>query len=188
MEIVVDIYVFAMALTLAILEIQIEGENGWAKNLPTWRPNKPSVFSRTYSSLMSGKPLTGYHLAVFSFVVLVFHLPFIFGFPLTVNNWLKIISLLFIYLVVWDFLWFVLNPNFILNRFNPKNVTWHLRWIGPVPKDYVKALAASFLSIVLATYLGPEVITWWLRTVFVFLTLVLLTIFISKFVVKKRVD
>lgn len=33
------VYVFIMALVLAILEVQIEGINGWAKNIPTWRPD-----------------------------------------------------------------------------------------------------------------------------------------------------
>lgn len=35
-----NLYIFIMATVLAILEIQIEGKHGWAKNLPTWRPSK----------------------------------------------------------------------------------------------------------------------------------------------------
>jgi len=34
-----NIYIFVMATVLALLEIQIEGANGWARNLPTWRPH-----------------------------------------------------------------------------------------------------------------------------------------------------
>ncbi|MBI4036842.1 hypothetical protein HY385_00245, partial [Candidatus Daviesbacteria bacterium] len=70
-----NIYLFLMATVLAILEIQIEGKHGWAKNLPTWRPKSQSFFVKLYSKMMSGKEMTGYHLSMFSFVVLIFHLP-----------------------------------------------------------------------------------------------------------------
>lgn len=35
-----------MATVLALLEIQIEGEGGWAKNLPTWRPHPDNVIGK----------------------------------------------------------------------------------------------------------------------------------------------
>jgi hypothetical protein len=31
--IITNVYIFVMALVLAVLEIQIEGKNGWAKDL-----------------------------------------------------------------------------------------------------------------------------------------------------------
>ena len=46
------------ATALATLEIEIEGPNGWAARLPTWR--------RDLGVLGSGKtPVTGYHIALF---------------------------------------------------------------------------------------------------------------------------
>ena len=38
--------------------------------------------------------------------------------------------------VVWDFLWFVLNPHFGWQKFSPIHVAWHSSWLGPWPYDY----------------------------------------------------
>lgn len=182
----VDFYIFIMAAVLAIIEIQIEGKDGWAKNLPTWRPDKKSRFSKFYSWLMSGKEVTGYHLAIGLFVILIFHLPFVFGLALNLENWLKIISLIFIYNVVWDFLWFVFNPYFTISRFNKQNISWHTHWVGPVPRDYTNALIASFAVLIPLIYMGKDVIQWWLFNIAAFSILTILAIIASKFIVSKK--
>jgi hypothetical protein len=52
------IVTLAIAATLfALVEIQIEGPNGWAARLPTWQ-----VENRWTRLFWSAKPLTGYHL------------------------------------------------------------------------------------------------------------------------------
>jgi hypothetical protein len=45
--------------------------------------------------------------------------------------------------VIEDFLWFVLNPDFGLAGFNPKNAFWHKNWIFGAPVEY---WAASILG------------------------------------------
>lgn len=70
-----NIYIFILAVFLAILEIQIEGPHGWAKNLPTWRPKSKGLILRLYQKLMSDREATGYHMVMFTFVLLMFHLP-----------------------------------------------------------------------------------------------------------------
>lgn len=60
----VNIYLFITATVLAILEIQIEGKHGWAKNLPAWRPKGRNPAVRFYSRMMSGKEMTGYHFFI----------------------------------------------------------------------------------------------------------------------------
>ena len=67
------IFLFAACWLLAKVEIHIEGDHGWAERLPTWRFG-PSW----YLALTNGKPLTGYHLFLTSFLFLIFHLPLLF--------------------------------------------------------------------------------------------------------------
>ena len=49
------LFLMWLALVHASWEIQIEGKDGWARELPCWRLN---VFFR---KLLGGKALTGYH-------------------------------------------------------------------------------------------------------------------------------
>ena len=70
------LYLFIAAFVLAYLEVQIEGQNGWAGQLPTWRP-KGKWYARFYERFMGGKELTGYHIGVFGFVLLFLHYPFL---------------------------------------------------------------------------------------------------------------
>ena len=69
--IVTNVYLFVLACVLAILEIQIEGKHGWAQNLPTWRPKNKNWFIKLYAKFMSDREPTGYHMTMFSFVILV---------------------------------------------------------------------------------------------------------------------
>ena len=73
------VYLFVIAITLAILEVQIEGPYGWAEKAPCWRPNPNSFVAKSYARVMSGKPLTGYHIAMFSLVFIILHFPFLAG-------------------------------------------------------------------------------------------------------------
>lgn len=126
------IYFFAAALALALLEIQIEGPNGWAAALPTWRW-KPRWLCR---------PVTGYHVYLLSFILLGVHLPQLYmGFSWTREA--ELMSLFFLLAVGWDFLWFAHNPHFGLARFKPACVWWFGRWWCGVPCDYVVGLAVS---------------------------------------------
>jgi len=114
--ILTNVYIFILAIALAILEIQIEGPNGWAKNLPTWRPHPNNWYVKLYMKSMSGREATGYHITMFSFVFLIFHLPYVFGATLTLEHWLQTMSFFIIFSVLWDFLWFVLNPSYPLKK------------------------------------------------------------------------
>lgn len=171
-----NIYIFILATILAILEIQIEGAHGWAKNLPTWRPNPGSPVAKIYSKMMSGKELTGYHLTMFSFVFLIFNLPFFFGFPFNLENILKISSLFFIFIALWDFLWFVLNPYHPLKNF-AKNNPNHKAFLFGMPTDYYYSLAISFL---LAFFGGLT--NWWVINMGMFITETILTILFSLYI------
>lgn len=173
-----NLYIFLVATVLAILEIQIEGEFGWAKNLPTWRP-KGTWYTKLYERIMSGREFTGYHLTMFSFVFLIFHLPYVFGLPFNLMDELRTMSFFFIFIVLWDFLWFVLNPYYPLSKFKAEHIWWHKKWALGAPVDYYGGILVSLLIIIpSADYL------WWLENVLLFgletLILSLLTIYILK--------
>lgn len=168
-----NVYIFVMATVLAILEIQIEGANGWAKNLPTWRPSPNHPVAKIYSKMMSGKELTGYHSAMFGFVLLIFHLPYFFGLPFNFENWLKTLSFFFIFIALWDFLWFVFNPFHPLKNF-AKNNPNHKSFFLNMPVDYYYSLAISLLLAFIGGFVG-----WWLTNMGLFILETILAILFS---------
>lgn len=64
------VFLFLTSWLFALVEIHIEGPHGWATSLPTWR-----VQNRITRIFYGGKPLTGYHLYVQLFVLLMSHAP-----------------------------------------------------------------------------------------------------------------
>ncbi len=158
-----NLYLFVMAVVLALVEIQIEGEGGWAKNLPTYHQSVNRWIVRVYSAIMSGKEMTVYHISIFTFVLLSFHLPYMFGLQLTWNHWLQTMSLYFLFLVVWDFLWFVMNPHYSIRRFNPQHVWWHRKWTLGMPVDYLNSTLLSFAVIIPLIWMEHDagILAWW---------------------------
>lgn len=126
------VYVFIAAFCFAKLEIQIEGKDGWAKNLPTWRVEKHVLLDWFYG----GRPFTGYHLWAFLFVFLTFHLPFFWSGLWFWKGELRMIGAYVLFWVLEDFLWFVLNPHYGWKLFKPQHIWWHKRWWCGVPFDY----------------------------------------------------
>jgi hypothetical protein len=125
--------VAAAAAAFALLEIQIEGGAGWAANLPTWR-----VENRWTRLFFSSRPLTGYHLYVHLWVLVMVHLPFALGFaPASWAGEARILAFLVFFWIAEDFLWFVLNPEFGIRRFTRGHIWWHApTWWWIAPRDY----------------------------------------------------
>lgn len=123
-----------LAFLAAHLEVNIEGKNGWAKKLPTWR-----IQNRFTSTLFSGAPLTGYHFWAFITFFSVFHLPFFFGVAWTPVIEIQVVIAFFVFAIAEDFLWFVVNPRFGLKRFNKKHALWYKMWFLGLPIGYYKA-------------------------------------------------
>jgi hypothetical protein len=183
--IVTNVYIFILAATFAILEIQIEGKDGWAKNLPTWRPSSKNFLVQLYSKIMSGKELTGYHLSVFFLAFLILNLPFAFGFPFTLENFLKIVSLYFIFCALWDFLWFILNPHYSLKKFKEEHLSFHHRkWFLGLPIDYFYGIAASFLVLIPLIINNGQILYWWMSSLALFIIQVLIVIAFTHYALK----
>jgi len=150
MEFLNAIFIFSISILFAFLEIEIEGKNGWAKKLPTWY--RKSGLSKLPYLTTSKKPLTGYHLIMNLFILLVFHSIFFFGIVWTPIREIAVITAYLIFIIIEDFLWFLFNPYFGLKNFKKEKIWWHnkSKWIfGLFPIDYLKGITL----IVIITYL-----------------------------------
>lgn len=134
------IFTLVFVFLVAQLEIQIEGKNGWATNLPTWKFN-----SRIIRFFIGNKLLTGYHFYLFLLVVFIYHSIFLF-IPWTISLELATIALVLIFFILEDFLWFLLNPAFGLHKFTKAHVSWHKEWFWLFPTHYY---IYSFIVILL---------------------------------------
>jgi hypothetical protein len=138
---------FAWAFCLAGIEIEIEGGYGWAQRLPTWFLKRGRL-GRAYGVVMGHRPLTGYHVFAFSIPVIVLHFPYVMGADWSLSAELLTLATFFAIAVVWDYLWFVLNPAYTVRRFRKGAVWWfEVPWIWRFPLDYYSGIV---LSIVLA--------------------------------------
>lgn len=144
------LFLFGLAVLLAKLEIQVEGPHGWGSALPTWKIEAPVL-----RWFLQGKPLTGYHVYLLTFLFALFH------FPALLRGWSGEMELLilaaFVTLLLYeDFLWFTLNPYFGWQRFSAQYVWWFPQWIGPFPKDYY---AWTVVGMILIAIRGKYAVT-----------------------------
>ena len=140
-----------VAFCFAKVEIAIEGEHGWAENLPTWRLPAESWMSRVF---FSGRPVTGYHLWMELFILSMLHLVYAYvGFSFAIE--LQILAFFCFLSILEDFLWFVLNPAFGIKKFRKENIWWHkAHWWGIAPRDYFVLSVVGALLYAGSLYLG----------------------------------
>lgn len=152
LEIGRTLLLFAWAFGLAGIEIEIEGGYGWAERLPTWFL-KRGIVGRVYGALMGHRPLTGYHVFAFTIPIVVLHFPYVMGVDWTLAGELRTIATFFAVAVVWDYLWFVLNPAYTVRRFRRGAVWWfEVPWIWRFPLDYFSGIVLSVALAGLATW------------------------------------
>ncbi|MBI3559424.1 hypothetical protein HY085_03430 [Candidatus Gottesmanbacteria bacterium] len=124
------IFIVLTATLLALLEIQIEGQNGWAQKLPTWH------LKNSFKKLLNLPEITGYHIFLFIFVLAIFQFPFFMGLEFNFKNEIFILKTLFLVLLLEDFLWFALNPKWGLKRFFKEEIPWQPQKLLFFPKNY----------------------------------------------------
>ena len=127
------LYLFAVSAAAALLEIQIEGKQGWAAELPTWR-----IENALTRRLMGARGVTGYHVYAHLFVLLLTHAAFALRLaPFSWNAELRVLAFVVLFWVLEDFLWFVFNPAYGLSGFTKERIPWHAQtWWGFMPRDY----------------------------------------------------
>jgi hypothetical protein len=142
-------WLVVLGFVFAKVEIQIEGDHGWAEKLPTWRIEKHPLLDIFWG----GRPITGYHTWVFLFMALVFHLPMFLTHAISIELEARILGALAMFWIIEDFFWFVLNPAYGVRRFRRDQIPWHKKWVGPVPTDYVVFLGVG-LALMWFSYRG----------------------------------
>ena len=125
-------FVMLLGFFFAQLEIAIEGDAGWAANLPTWRIEKHWLLDLFWG----GREMTGYHAWAFSLIALFFHFPLIFSGDFSWAAEQRALACIMLFWVSEDFLWFVLNPAFGLRRFEKTHAGWHRHWWMGAPIEY----------------------------------------------------
>lgn len=152
---------FVWAFGLAGVEVEIEGAYGWAERMPTWYLKRGRV-GKVYGMVMGHRPLTGYHVYVFIIPVVLLNLPFVYGVDWSLAGELRVFATYFALAVVWDYLWFVLNPAYTVRRFQRGNVWWFEQpWIGRFPLDYFLGVGLSIVLAALAAWsAGSSRVLW----------------------------
>lgn len=141
------IYTIWIAILHSLWEIQIEGKDGWARTLPTFRIN---VFFR---KVLGGKSLTGYHIFMLIIFISLFHSYFLFN-PWTSKSEFLVLSMFSFYFVLEDFLWFVFNKHYGIKKFRPGKIKWHKRWLWGLPISYWFGLIISLITFLLSKFGG----------------------------------
>jgi hypothetical protein len=128
------IFLLITSVLFALLEIQIEGKDGWAGRLPTWRKpiNKKGVLGFLSDP---NQPQTGYHTHLWAFLFTISHIVFLLT-PWTIRGEIYVISYYCLLTTIEDFLWFVLNPNYGIKKFKKGEIPWHTNWFLGLPRNY----------------------------------------------------
>ena len=134
--------VLLLAYFFAQAEVHIEGDAGWAANLPTWRIEQHWMLDLFWG----GRAMTGYHAWVFPFIALVFHFPLAF-----IARWswaleARVLACIMVFWIAEDLLWFLINPAFGWRRFDRERAHWHKHWILGAPVEYwIFSIAGALL-------------------------------------------
>lgn len=132
------IYIAAISALFAYLEIQIEGNHGWAEKLPTWKIKNP------VRGIIGWPYVTGYHVSMWALFISLFHWPFFVGNVWNWKNEFFILQGLAWFLYLEDFWWFVLNPAWGLRRFFTTEIPWHPHKFLFFPLNYWIGLLGLF--------------------------------------------
>lgn len=140
--------IIIISLFFAMVEIQIEGNQGWASGLPTWRIEDHWLLDIFWG----GRPMTGYHAWVFSFMALIFHFPLVILGQFSIKIESRILGSLMWFWITEDFLWFVFNPEWGVCRFFEQQIPWHKNWLLGVPVDYIVFGVLGSVLIIFSFY------------------------------------
>lgn len=151
-----SIFIIVFSFLFAIIEIEVEGRDGWAKNLPT-----PHLTS-------DEKSLTFYHVYIFLFVFAAFNM--IFFIRTQLLNWRNvfyIFSMTLMFFFLEDMYWFFANPFHSILKQNE----WHV-YVGPIPLLYIVLPIAAFIVAAIAGYtktFGRSFLVFFIGSIFIYL-------------------
>jgi hypothetical protein len=140
------IFIFLLAFFWGAMEANSEGAYGWAENFPTTR------YSNWFIQLCIGKEITAYHINMLIITLIIFHIYFLTNYW-CIGKELICLGLMSFYLVLEDFLFFVINRHFGIKKFHKVFIAWHKRWFLWLPSSYWVGLIISSVLI----YLGFKI-------------------------------
>ena len=139
------LFIGVTASAHALLEIQIEGASGWAEKLPTRR-----FSSRLVRRFAEVGYVTGFHIATGAFVVALAHFPVLFAEHWTWLNEGVVIAYILLHFTVEDFLWFVYNPAYGIQKFKKRHIWWHKHWFACLPISYWISVPIAIILLALS--------------------------------------
>ena len=151
-----SLFVFIFSIIYSLMEIEIEGKNGWCSELPTAK-NVLGDF-------------TFYHLLMNILIIITFWKVF---------NKYDIFTIIFYitsFFLIEDFLWFVLNPCYTMKKYTKENIPWHKTWMLNMPSANIFGLGVLFICTLLSKNKSKLSISF-----IVFIVLTTLTILSSPF-------
>lgn len=122
------VFVFFVALLYSLMEIEMEGKDGWCKNLPTAK-----------NVLVS---FTWYHILMMVIIILIFYQTF-----QHLDIWMTVFYITSFFLIE-DFLWFVFNPFYGINNYKQENIPWHKNWSAELPIENFVGLAIFIFTYI----------------------------------------
>lgn len=158
-------YLYVFCVLLALLEIQIEGPDGWASGNPNvWMPGEGWWTPLWHMGMGDRKELTGYHLFMNGFLLLVMHQHFFLGVKWSAREEARALTRFVVIGTFWDLYWFLFNPAYGLGRFDHAHVWWHTQWVWGIPKHYLFMPVATTATVVLLNAI--HYVRWLKRDVF----------------------
>lgn len=130
------LFVILFSTVYALIEIEIEGKNGWMKGLPT-----PKVLK------LGTKNMTLYHIYMLILIIgtIIFQNNMVF----TLNSFLYSLTNILLILFLEDILWFIFNPHFTIKKYLKKDIWWHSKqpWYFGMPlHNYIISLIVLIIS------------------------------------------
>lgn len=138
------IYTLITSFAIAKLEIQIEGEFGWAEKLPTWR------LKNWVTNLFGQSHITGYHTWLTVSIFLLSHMGFVIGLPWSVSTELMLTAFFLIGTIIEDYLWFILNPHYGWDKFSAYHINWHKWAWEKIPMMYINCACIALVLIAIS--------------------------------------
>lgn len=174
-------------ILFAKLEVEIEGQHGWAEKAPTkryrWDTKEEKLFFRPFNSvewqrishlswpgnfykfyicnILGGRDFTTYHRTVDLIQLFVSH-AVTWGIFHSSTPWWAIEMRAFAFLMLtWAFedtLWFVLNPLFGIKKYNKESIPWHAQdWLWIAPKGMM-ILVFQAVVLLAVSYILPLIL------------------------------
>ena len=118
------LFIFSYSTLYSLLEIELEAKEGWCKNLPT-----PVVLGK----------FTLYHVLMNIIVIITLLKVYVKN----KDDLAKGIFYIALWFLVEDFMWFVMNPYYKIEKYKKEYIWWHARseWYYGIPEhNYIGGL------------------------------------------------